>query len=534
MMNNNEYQITEQSFTFVQSNTAIHDTKFETKRIGYFRDALRRFRKNKGSVVAAIIILLLVIFAIFSPIVSKHNLADRDLKYKDRAPLIRGNEGGLIFDGGQTKTLSYSQYQYYKSIAADTGYDPITRVINYKETEDAITYKVRVNSYYAIGTIWAAIPKSEYLDICKFQDEKGLQVLLPYVESYKLGNGWTSVITYENAPDKMKTDGKARKNADGNICYAYTAQGYPVINKSTGGYSYVYSTVKRGKEKDNLYHEYNSLRVASDPGRDSSSEYVYAYGKDAQGQVEVRLCYYNYYQYKRGETPQYIFGTDIYGKDIFYALGKGARFSLLLAVFVSAINFILGTIYGSIEGYYGGAADMIMERISDILSGVPLMIVVTLFNLHLAKKVGVVPAFLLAFIATGWIGTAGLVRKQFYRFKGQEYVLASRTLGAKDFRIMFKHIFPNSLGTIVTSTVLVIPGVIGSETMLTYLGIINLSGEKVTSIGALMADANGNFDTYPHELFFPALFLSLLMISFNLFGNGLRDAFNPALRGVDE
>ena len=99
---------------------------------------------------------------------------------------------------------------------------------------------------------------------------------------------------------------------------------------------------------------------------------------------------------------------------------------------------------------------------------------------------------------------------------------------------MFKHIFPNSLGTIVTSCVLVIPGVIGSETMLTYLGIINLSGEKLTSIGALMASANGSFDAYPHELFFPAFFLSLLMICFNLFGNGLRDAFNPALRGVDE
>ena len=129
---------------------------------------------------------------------------------------------------------------------------------------------------------------------------------------------------------------------------------------------------------------------------------------------------------------------------------------------------------------------------------------------------------------------AGLVRKQFYRFKGQEYVLASRTLGANDFRIMFKHIYPNSLGTIVTNTVLAIPGVIGSETMLTYLGIINLSGEKITSIGALMASANGSFDSYPHELFFPALFLSLLLICFNLFGNGLRDAFNPALRGADE
>ena len=527
---NDKYQITEQSFTFVQSNTTIHDTKFETKRIGYFRDALHRFRKNKGSVVAAIIILFLVLFAIFSPVISKHDLSDRDLKYKDRAPLIRGNENGLFWDGGQTKTLSNTQYQYYKSIGNDTGYNPISRIISSKENEDGITYKVRINSYYAIGAIWATISQKEYKEICEYQDRTGKQVLLPYVEFYKLGNGWTSIITYDKATDKMKTDGKQRKNADGNICFAYTSRSFPVIDSKTGGYQYVYSL----QNESGLYHPYNSLRVASDPAKNNSSAVGYAYGKDAAGQVEVRLCYYTYYEYQRGETPQYLFGTDIYGKDIFYALGAGARFSLLLAVFVSVVNFILGMIYGSIEGYYGGAADMIMERVSDILSGVPMMIVVTLFNLHLAKKVGVVPAFVLAFIATGWIGTASLVRKQFYRFKGQEYVLASRTLGAKDFRIMFKHIFPNSLGTIVTSTVLVIPGVIGSETMLTYLGIINLSGSKITSVGALMADANGNFDTYPHELFFPALFLSLLLICFNLFGNGLRDAFNPALRGVDE
>ena len=112
--------------------------------------------------------------------------------------------------------------------------------------------------------------------------------------------------------------------------------------------------------------------------------------------------------------------------------------------------------------------------------------------------------------------------------------MAARTLGASDARLMFKHIFPNSLGTLITSSVLVIPGTIFAESSLSYLGIINLSGEKLTSIGALMASANGSFDAYPHELFFPAFFLSLLMICFNLFGNGLRDAFNPALRGVDE
>ena len=421
--------------------------------------------------------------------------------------------------------------------------DQIARIVYGEEYQDfihhyeyiddnGVSYKVRLNSYYVIGAVWMTISQEEYKQICEYQDQTGKQIILPYVEFARLGNGWTKKVS--TITDKMKEDGKKRKQVDGNFSYRFDSLGSPVVIDD-GGFDYVYSLQK----DSGLYYEYNSIRVDSDPAKDNPSVAAakegYAYAKDAAGSVEIRACYYNYYEFQRGETPQYLFGTDNYGKDIFYALGAGARFSLILAICVSAVNFILGTIYGSIEGYYGGAADMIMERVSDILSGVPLMIVVTLFNLHLAKNVGVIPAFLLAFIATGWIGTASLVRKQFYRFKGQEYVLASRTLGAKDFRIMFKHIFPNSLGTIVTSTVLVIPGVIGSETMLTYLGIINLSASgKITSIGALMSDANGNFDSYPHELFFPALFLSLLMICFNLFGNGLRDAFNPALRGMDE
>ena len=175
-----------------------------------------------------------------------------------------------------------------------------------------------------------------------------------------------------------------------------------------------------------------------------------------------------------------------------------------------------------------------LDRITDILNNVPFIVVATLFQLHLSAKVGVVPSFLFAFVLTGWIGMAALTRKQFYRFKGQEYVLAARTLGASDRRLMFKHIFPNSLGTIVTSCVLVIPGVISSETMMTYLGIINLSEFAGTSICTLMSQGQTSMTTSPHAMFFPALFVSLLLICFNLFGNGLRDAFNPSTRGVDD
>jgi oligopeptide transport system permease protein len=160
------------------------------------------------------------------------------------------------------------------------------------------------------------------------------------------------------------------------------------------------------------------------------------------------------------------------------------------------------------------------------------MIVITLLKYHL--KTSHVIILFISFFLTGWIGMAGRTRMQFYRFKNQEYVLVARTLGARDRRIMFKHIFPNAIGTLITGSVLVIPGVIFSETSLSYLGIINLESGNMTSVGTLLSNGQAALYNFPHIILFPSLFISLLMLSFNLFGNGLRDAFNPSLRGSEE
>ena len=175
-----------------------------------------------------------------------------------------------------------------------------------------------------------------------------------------------------------------------------------------------------------------------------------------------------------------------------------------------------------------------MERFSEILGSVPTMIVITLLKYHMGSSSQALVLFI-AFFATGWIGMAGRTRMQFYRFKNQEYVLAARTLGARDSRIMFKHIFPNGLGTIVTSFALVIPSMIYSETSLSYLGIINLEAGNTTSVGTLIAAGQKCImANAAYVAFFPCIFLVLLMLSFNLFGNGLRDAFNPSLRGTED
>ena len=295
-------------------------------------------------------------------------------------------------------------------------------------------------------------------------------------------------------------------------------------------------------EESSLIPEYNSLRIEGENGvTEDGKQYFYSYGRKVDGGIEVRTEYYEYYIYQHNEVlkdgikePTFWFGTTQTGKDIFACLAYGARFSFVFATVVAACNFIVGVIWGSISGYFGGKIDLFMERISDILYAIPTMIVITLLKYHMGASSQTLVLFI-SFFLTGWLGMAATTRMQFYRFKNQEYILAARTLGARDARIMFKHILPNGLGTIVTRIALVIPAMIYSETSLSYLGIINLEAGNTTSVGTLIAAGQQSIMANAgYVALFPCLFLVLLMLSFNLFGNGLRDAFNPSLRGTED
>ena len=227
------------------------------------------------------------------------------------------------------------------------------------------------------------------------------------------------------------------------------------------------------------------------------------------------------------KMPIFLLGTDANGVDVLTRIFTGLRTSLLLGVFTFLFCFFFGLVWGSISGYFGGAVDLFMERFCDILGGVPWIVIMTLCILHFGNNFF---TFFLALCMTDWMGTAGGTRTQFYRFKKQEYVLASRTLGSGDMRLIFKHILPNSLGTIVTSSVLMIPSVIFSESTLAYL---HLGLQGVTSFGVMLAENQQYIKSYSYLIVFPSIIMALLMISFNLFGNGLRDAINPALKGSD-
>lgn len=501
-------KIPAEQFAFVHENEKLHDAELQTKARGFFADAMLRFRKNKSSVVAAYILLFLVLYAIFAPMISIYDVNDTDAMYVNYPPFVPSMAHTPILNGARVMDSQNDKAMLmWRAVAEETGYNPVIRTVNTYTTEQRsrgqtitrYTYDIEVNMYYAKGIVYRNFNYDEFQRLQDWQNETGIQVIFPYVEPDDIGG----ITDNPNIWYQVDSSGNAVLDEDGNFIPAYSTNA------------------------DRAGAPYNSLRIDGDDG-----SWVYSTAKS--GSVQCRVLYYNYYRYLNGHEPSYVMGTNVMGMDLFCAIGLGARFSLIFALLVSAINLTIGAIYGAIQGYYGGMVDMVMDRIVDVLSGVPFVVVTVLFQLHLAQKVGVVVSFLFAFVLTGWISMAALTRKQFYRFKGQEFVMAARTLGASDWRLMFKHIFPNAIGTIITSCALIIPSVINSETSMTYLGIVNLSAFAGTTIGTLLSQGNAAVTTAPHAMLWPSVFLGLLMICFNLFGNGLRDAFNPTTRGVED
>lgn len=219
------------------------------------------------------------------------------------------------------------------------------------------------------------------------------------------------------------------------------------------------------------------------------------------------------------------FGTDSLGRDIFTRIWYGARVSLAIGVIAAIVDIIIGVIYGSIAGLYGGKIDNIMMRIADLLSGIPYLLVVIL--LMSVMKQGIFP-MVLALTLTGWINMARIVRGEVLSAKNNEYVLAARVMGADKWHIIKKHLIPNMLGPIIVTMMLTVPSAIFSEAFLSYLGL----GIQVPfpSWGTMASEAKSIFTLYPLQLLIPAGLICLTIFAFNAVGDGLRDALDPKQR----
>ncbi|WNS77643.1 ABC transporter permease [Bacillus sp. DTU_2020_1000418_1_SI_GHA_SEK_038] len=231
-------------------------------------------------------------------------------------------------------------------------------------------------------------------------------------------------------------------------------------------------------------------------------------------------------RYEASGVKEYFwFGTDNLGRDLWTRVWEGTRISLYIAILAATIDLIIGVAYGGISAYYGGRIDNVMQRIVEVLVGIPSLIVVIL--LILVLQPGII-SITLAMVITGWVGMARIVRGQILKLKEQEYVLASRTLGAKDNRLIWKHLIPNTMGPIIITTMFTIPTAIFTEAFLSFIGL-GLQ-PPIASLGTLINDGYKLLRIYPHMLAFSSIIISLIMISFNLIGDGLRDALDPKMR----
>lgn len=518
-----------------------HDTQFDkafkTKPIGYFKDAFIRFRKNKGSVVAGIILLGLVMCAIFAPYASPYKTDEFHEEYAYLLPKNPGFAGTGFWDG--TKYLgSETMKQYYYDLNRNAVVGDVTT----KESKDdkgatVTTYGYRRDSY-KIGCKYHNFTETDfkkYLEsVAKvsFNIPAG-QTLAEYLAANPYDYSKTFLKPIRDITWTSDTQLLQYYQDDANydyMMYTRSKQFNPILTSD--------GKLNHFPQKDDYpetdVRHYAGIYKTSTEWQTSLNKEGYVYFTVSGSTYSTIVNYDDYYVYEYGSAPVYYFGSDNHGRDIYTRLWHGARLSLILGVCVAAVNIFIGLIYGAIEGYYGGTTDLIMERVSDILVEIPSLVLLTLFQIYFASTWGPIPSLILAFILTGWIGMASNVRMQFYRYKRQEYVLAARTLGAKDKRLIFRHILPNAIGTLITSCVLMIPGVIFTESTLSFLNIIDLESSAITSIGTMLSAGQDCLLTSPHVLIFPAIFISILMICFNLFGNGLRDAFNPSLRGVEE
>lgn len=629
-MNNDEMKkttLTSRDFEFVQAEQKIYDKKFETKPIGYFKDAMIRFSKNKTNVVATTILFIIIAGTILIPIFSSKNASDLEAELAFLPPRVPIVENWGFLDGTSHKD----------GIPVDpTTNLPIDYVEDVIVMDSLVTYEVECTDRSELcvggtnvlsvdaGATSAAVVGENYMTLVKANDptitvvidefinnnnstvhiqikpnfndpfttvasttEAGTIEIKPFDLYPNAGGGWPMatpvriVLESTSNKDKVAITSIAAYDStqtdpiffeDGYLLSQYSIDtsdgGAGLYVRSTGqmlmaDFTYRNYVAALGNQQRTIpASEYNEI-IAANPdvcvatANGADSEYPDGWSFPAECPIQEVYSqsepvtvdgeeYYSYdlilnYQLYKGyeEMPYFLFGTDFNGRDLFTLLWIATRTSLLIGLVVAAINVSIGVVYGAISGYYGGAVDLILQRITEVIGRIPWLVTLSIFVSFFGPGI---QTLILILIVSGWIGPQAVTRTQFYRYKGREYVLASRTLGAKDSRLIFRHILPNGIGTIITSSILMIPYTIFSESTISYLGfgvghgqefnVLGISFSGV-SVGVLLSDGRNYLLDRPYLTVFPAILISILMITFNMFGNALRDAFNPALRGSE-
>lgn len=430
------------------------------KSVGFWRDGIRRFRKNKIAMAALVVIIVISFFAFIGPEIYSYSYEQQMRGSENLAPMEYSGKELLIMN--IAVFLGWSGNEY--------GLITTSEEFNKIEFAEDI---IKINSNTTLYAVWG-----------------------------------------------IDADGDGQNDFNGSPHY-YKDSGITVINDGELKYTVTYNK-NTGK---------GSIPV------DSA---IYPSGGSAVIQPNIDLVKEN-----TEKVFPHILGTDTLGRDTVVRLMMGSRISIVVGVIAAFLILVIGSLYGAIAGYFGGLVDLIMMRVVDIIYAVPdiLVIILLMVTLKYPLKsladnvpgfgwinvigVGLICIFIV-FSLLYWVGMARIVRTQILTLKEQEYVTAARALGASHGRIIRRHLLVNCIGTLIVTTTLQIPGIIFTESFLSFIGL-GVSA-PMPSLGSMASDAIGGLQSYPYRLLAPAIIISLIILSFNLFGDGLRDAFDPKLK----
>jgi ABC-type dipeptide/oligopeptide/nickel transport system permease subunit len=623
-------KVDKQLFDFVQKDEKIFDKKFETKPIGYFKDAMIRFGKNRTNVIATAVLFIMILLSIIIPTVTAKNFVELETRLAHLPPRIPVLENYGIFDGTKMLTtqevdrstidpvtglgLPFATVVRHEFILTDTleNYEmPCSAVqascvggivrISLRETATSTVYETpdfislsgnnHPNPTLTVNVANFSADHNPRINILLQPDFFSEHQIIATIS--EAGEHVINIREMLETPNNINSRLRIELEADApgafveldSLEFLNEGESEPFLRFGGFGLSQLTrlsgaSRVTRSEASVLMADfRYDAYAAAMGPWRranfsadrydellatqganctridnpDNSNGWFFSEGCpiiEVIGRTEgVNVGGVDRFAYDlildfsifRGfeETPYYYFGTTGAGRDLFALTWVALRTSLLIGLVAAFINITVGVIYGAISGYYGGKVDILMERFSEVVARIPFLVVLAISVAYVGPGI---TTLIIVLIVSGWIGVASVTRTQFYRFKGREYVLASRTLGAKDSRLIFRHILPNGIGTIITASVLMIPLVIFTESTLSYLGFGIGHGQSFNvgpfefsgvSIGVLLADGREEMLDKPYLTYFPAIIISILMITFNMFGNALRDAFNPSLRGSE-
>ena len=542
--------IDKDQFEFVQIDHKIFDSKFETKPVGYWKDAFRRFARSTSSVICFFLLAIIVLLSIVGEVISPYDASTMNQRAGYLPPRVPGLEHIGIMDGTtKKKGVLLNQIMFKTEEEKARFYKEFDKVFTSEIINDTEHYQPIPYDEVAASDPVISLRKfdSRFIDSIK-------NIKVVHKMEWKRDPITGEVLTDENG-DYIKVDN-----------YYYTAdikfnmyKSLGQLKKSQGDIDLVLTNLAKYEgitqenwEKDALLDQLKNWRDAegnplkkgkpnTEIANDLNSRLMTELGVENIDDLSFRftsiLRTNRGYEFifeanalltgNTGPKSYHIFGTDNLGRDMWCRIWSGLGISMLIGLAVGVFCIAFGICWGSISGFYGGIVDICMERFTDILVNIPSIIILTLLKLYLGDEHSLI-VFILTLVMTSWVGMSSRTRIQFYRYKNREYVLAARTLGAKDGRLIFKHILPNGIGPLVNMGVSIIPASMNFETSIAYLG---LATATANSIGTIISAGNENFLDFPYLLVIPSLIYAVIMVSFNVLGLGLRDALNPSLRG---